>query len=116
LHVPQQVKESIDSAIEATQRAVEAQNKAAPSTAEAQQRIAEANGIAQSTMIRAQADANQLLNSSLTPMLIQYEALQKWNGTLPQVTPIHQCGFATRRRLATTLNENRFFISDLQNR
>jgi hypothetical protein len=27
-----------------------------------------------------------LLNASLTPMLIQYEALQKWNGTLPEVT------------------------------
>jgi regulator of protease activity HflC (stomatin/prohibitin superfamily) len=88
LRVPPQVEESINSAIEATQRAVEAQNKVAQSTAEAQQRIAEANGIAQSTMIKAkaQADANQLLNSSLTPMLIQYEALQKWNGTLPQVT------------------------------
>jgi regulator of protease activity HflC (stomatin/prohibitin superfamily) len=88
LRVPPQVEESINSAIEATQRAVEAQNKVAQSTAEAQQRIAEANGIAQSTMIKAkaQADANQLLNASLTPMLIQYEALQKWNGTLPEVT------------------------------
>jgi len=35
---------------------------------------------------KAQADANQLLNSFFTTMLIQYEALQKWNGTLPQVT------------------------------
>lgn len=88
LRVPPQVEESINSAIEATQRAVEAQNKVAQSTAEAQQRIAEANGIAQATMIKAkaQADANQLLNASLTPMLIQYEALQKWNGTLPEVT------------------------------
>jgi regulator of protease activity HflC (stomatin/prohibitin superfamily) len=88
LRVPPQVEESINSAIEATQRAVEAQNKVAQSTAEAQQHIAEANGIAQSVMIKAkaQADANQLLNSSLTPMLIQYEALQKWNGTLPEVT------------------------------
>lgn len=88
LRVPPQVEESINSAIEATQRAVEAQNKVAQSTAEAQQRIAEASGIAQSTMIKAkaQADANQMLNASLTPMLIQYEALQKWNGTLPQVT------------------------------
>jgi len=34
----------------------------------------------------AQADANQILNASLTTNLIQYEALQKWNGVLPQVT------------------------------
>jgi regulator of protease activity HflC (stomatin/prohibitin superfamily) len=88
MRLPPQVEDSINAVIEATQRALEAQNKVAQSTAEAQQRVAEANGIAQSTMIRAkaQADANQLLNSSLTSMLIQYEALQKWNGTLPQVT------------------------------
>ncbi|HVC44191.1 MAG TPA: SPFH domain-containing protein [Candidatus Binataceae bacterium] len=88
MRLPPQVEDSINAVIEATQRALEAQNKVAQSTAEAEQRVAEANGIAQSTMIRAkaQADANQVLNSSLTPMLIQYEALQKWNGTLPQVT------------------------------
>ena len=88
MRMPPQVEESINAVIEATQRAIEAQNKVAQSRAEADQRVAEASGIAQSTMIRAkaQADANQLLNSSLTPMLIQYEALQKWNGTLPQVT------------------------------
>jgi len=86
--MPPQVEDSINAVIEATQRAIEAQNKVAQSRAEADQRVAEATGIAQSTMIRAkaQADANQLLISSLTPMLIQYEALQKWNGTLPQVT------------------------------
>src|SRR5579863_7312189 len=88
MRMPPQVEDSINAVIEATQRAIEAQNKVAQSKAEADQRVAEANGIAQSTMIRAKAqtDANQLLNSSLTPMLIQYEALQKWNGTLPQVT------------------------------
>jgi regulator of protease activity HflC (stomatin/prohibitin superfamily) len=88
LRVPPQVEESINSAIEATQRAVEAQNKVAQSKAEAEQRIAEADGIAQATMIKAkaQADANQLLNSSITPMLLQYDALQKWDGVLPQVT------------------------------
>jgi regulator of protease activity HflC (stomatin/prohibitin superfamily) len=88
MRMPPQVEESINAVIEATQRAIEAENKVAQSKAEAEQRVAEANGIAQSTMIRAkaQSDANQLLNTSLTPMLIQYEALQKWNGTLPQVT------------------------------
>lgn len=88
MRLPPQVEDSINAVIEATQRAIEAQNKVAQSKAEADQRIAEANGIAQATMIKAkaQADANQVLNASITPMLIQYEALQKWNGTLPQVT------------------------------
>jgi hypothetical protein len=35
---------------------------------------------------KAQADANRILNESLTPMLIQYEGLQRWNGTLPLMT------------------------------
>ncbi len=72
----------------ATQRAQEAQNKVAQSRAEAEQRVAEANGIAQSVLIKAkaQADANRILNESLTPMLIQYEGLQRWNGTLPLMT------------------------------
>jgi regulator of protease activity HflC (stomatin/prohibitin superfamily) len=88
MRLPPQVEESINAVIEATQRALEAQNKVAQSKAEADQRVAEANGIAQSTLIRAkaQADANQILNSSLSANLIQYEALQKWNGILPQVT------------------------------
>ncbi|HYL60916.1 MAG TPA: prohibitin family protein [Candidatus Acidoferrales bacterium] len=88
LRVPPQVEESINAAIEATQRAVQAQNKVAQSRAEAEQRVAEANGIAQSIMIKAkaQSDANNLLNASLSPMLIQYEALQKWNGIMPEVT------------------------------
>jgi len=88
MRLPPQVEDSINAVIEATQRALEAQNKVAQSKAEAEQRVAEANGIAQSTLIKAkaQADANQILNSSLTANLIQYEALQKWNGVLPQVT------------------------------
>ena len=88
MRMPPQVEDSINAVIEATQRAIEAQNKVAQSRAEADQRIAEANGIAQSTVIKAkaQADANQILNASLTTNLIQYEALQKWNGVLPQVT------------------------------
>jgi regulator of protease activity HflC (stomatin/prohibitin superfamily) len=88
MRLPEQVEDSINAVIEATQRALEAQNKVAQSKAEAEQRVAEANGIAQSTLIKAkaQADANQILNSSLTANLIQYEALQRWNGVLPQVT------------------------------
>jgi len=34
----------------------------------------------------AQATANERLTRSLTPQLVQYEALQKWDGKLPQMT------------------------------
>ena len=31
----------------------------------------------------AQAKANQLLNASLTPTLVNYKAIEKWDGKLP---------------------------------
>jgi regulator of protease activity HflC (stomatin/prohibitin superfamily) len=103
--LPEQVEASINSVIEATQRAQEAQNKVAQSRAEAEQRVAEANGIAESVLIKAkaQADANRILNESLTPMLIQYEGLQRWNGTLPLMTgggaiPMVQLPFNVTKR------------------
>jgi regulator of protease activity HflC (stomatin/prohibitin superfamily) len=47
--------------------------------AEARQRAAEAQGNADKLRIEAQgqADANRLINESLTPLLIQFQALQK---------------------------------------
>ena len=46
---------------------------------------AQAEGEAQATRIRAQAqsEANGLLAQSLTPELIRYQQLQRWDGRLP---------------------------------
>src|SRR6266576_2322276 len=51
-------------------------------------KVAEAEGDAQATLVKAkaQAEANKLLQESLTPLLIQNKAIDKWNGTLPQFT------------------------------
>jgi prohibitin 2 len=56
--------------------------------AEARQKVAEADGEAKkiTTIAEAQASANERLTKSLTPQLVQYEALQKWDGHMPQVT------------------------------
>lgn len=35
---------------------------------------------------QAQADANKLLEKSLTSKVIAYEQIQKWNGIMPKVT------------------------------
>jgi len=35
---------------------------------------------------KAQAEANRLLQETLTPLLIQGKAIERWNGTLPQFT------------------------------
>lgn len=82
------VAASINSVIQAAQRAQEAQNKVAQVEAEARQKVAEAEGEAQkiTTLAEAQATANERLTRSLTPQLVQYGALQKWDGKLPQMT------------------------------
>jgi regulator of protease activity HflC (stomatin/prohibitin superfamily) len=88
LRVDQSVQDAINRVIQAAQDALAAQNKVVQAKAEADQVIATAQGAAQATLInaKAQADANQLLNASLTPTLVQWQAIQKWNGNMPTVT------------------------------
>ena len=47
---------------------------------------AEAQAKAILTEAQARADANKLLNDSLTDKVIAYEQIQKWNGVMPKVT------------------------------
>lgn len=84
----QNVVNSINQVIQAQQDAQRAQNKVAQVEAEARQKVAEAEGEAKkiTTIAEAQAAANERLTRSLTPQLVQYEALQKWDGHMPQVT------------------------------
>jgi regulator of protease activity HflC (stomatin/prohibitin superfamily) len=55
---------------------------------EAQQKIATAKGEAESILVVAQgqAKANDALSRSITPILVQYKSVEKWNGILPQVS------------------------------
>jgi regulator of protease activity HflC (stomatin/prohibitin superfamily) len=66
-----------------TQRQVLAQREI-----EAQQKVATAKGEAESIQVVAQgqAKANELLSRSISPILVEYKSIEKWNGTLPQVT------------------------------
>ena len=66
-----------------TQRQVLAQREI-----EAQQKVATAKGEAESIQVVAQgqAKANDLLSRSISPILVQYKTIEKWNGILPQVT------------------------------
>ena len=63
----------------ATQDALREQEKIIQRKAEADQAVATARGEAESTKIRAQgqADANRLIGASLTPEVIQFQAVQK---------------------------------------
>jgi regulator of protease activity HflC (stomatin/prohibitin superfamily) len=53
--------------------------------AEAKKTVAKAEGDAKSILLKAEAESQalKLKNSSLTSMLVQYEAIQKWDGKLP---------------------------------
>lgn len=83
---------SIQAGIEAKnlsiQAAIQAENELRSSTAEAAKVVATAKGTAEAevTVARGQAEANRLLSQSLTPTLVEYKKLEKWNGALPQVS------------------------------
>ncbi len=66
-----------------TQRQVLAQREI-----EAQQKVATAKGEAESIQVVAlgQARANDALARSISPILVQYKSIEKWNGILPQVS------------------------------
>jgi regulator of protease activity HflC (stomatin/prohibitin superfamily) len=66
-----------------TQRQVLAQREI-----EAQQKVATAKGEAESIQVVAQgqAKANDALSRSISPILVQYKSIEKWNGVLPGVT------------------------------
>ncbi len=55
---------------------------------EAQQKVATAKGEAESILVVAQgqAKANDALARSISPILVQYKSVEKWNGILPQVS------------------------------
>jgi len=55
---------------------------------EAQQKVATAKGEAESIQVVAQgqAKANDALSRSITPILVQYKSIERWNGILPQVS------------------------------
>jgi regulator of protease activity HflC (stomatin/prohibitin superfamily) len=66
-----------------TQRQVLAQREI-----EAQQKVATAKGEAESILVVAQgqAKANDALSRSISPILVQYKTIERWNGILPQVS------------------------------
>jgi regulator of protease activity HflC (stomatin/prohibitin superfamily) len=55
---------------------------------EAQQKVATAKGDAEAIFVVAQeqAKANEILAQSLTPILVSYKSIERWNGILPQVS------------------------------
>jgi regulator of protease activity HflC (stomatin/prohibitin superfamily) len=87
-HLPDIIEKQLQQKMAAQQQAQQADYELQRQQTLAKAKVAEAEGDAQSTLVkaRAQAEANKLLQEALTPLLIQNKAIERWNGTLPQFT------------------------------
>ena len=83
---PTSVTDAINAKNVMQQQALTAQNQLAEQSFKAQSDSIRAAGEAKAIRARAeaQADANRRLAESITPTLVEYERVKKWNGQLPQ--------------------------------
>lgn len=99
LRLPDNVVAAINRAIEATQSAIQSENRVRQTRAEADQAITAARGEAEAARqrargeadallirARAEAQANEIVRLSMTPEVLQYRVQQRWDGRLPVVT------------------------------
>lgn len=92
-NIIEQKQQTAASVLKVQQMTAEANQKVAVAEGEARSKTAVAEGEAKAILVKAeaQAKANSVLASSLTPVLVQYAAVEKWNGHLSQFsgsTPI----------------------------
>ncbi len=82
---PETFKAAIEAKNNAVQAALRAENEVKTAEAQAKIKVATAEGNAQAllTSAKAEAEANRLKQATLTPLLIQLEYVQKWDGKLP---------------------------------
>lgn len=71
---PEEVEKAIVAKIQATQEAMQRENEVAKARADAEIKVLNAT---------AEAKAIQMKNVSISEIMVQYEAVQKWNGVLP---------------------------------
>jgi len=82
---PETFKKSIEAKNNAVQAALRAENEVKTAEAQAKIKVATAEGNAQAliTSAKAEAEANRMKQQTLTPLLIQLEYVNKWDGKLP---------------------------------
>jgi regulator of protease activity HflC (stomatin/prohibitin superfamily) len=83
---PETFKKAIEAKNNAVQSALRAENEVKTAEAQAKIKVATAEGNAQAmlTSAKAEAEANRLKQTTLTPLLLQLEWVNKWNGKLPE--------------------------------
>ncbi len=87
-HLPPSLETQMQQKMAAQQEAQQAEYELQKQEMLAKAAVAKAEGEGQAILARAkmETEANKLLQSTLTPSIIQNKAIEKWNGTLPQVT------------------------------
>lgn len=89
MSLPNQVVTGINAKIAATQMAERRHNEVAQTEAEAQKEVAKAEGDAKARLVNAEAEAKALALRGQAlkdnPGLIQLNAIEKWDGHLPNV-------------------------------
>ncbi len=85
VRLPATIEKAINLKIQAVQEAMRTENEKQRVIAEASKSIEEARGFAEAMRIRAEAEAraNEAVTKTLTPMLIQKQFVEKWDGKLP---------------------------------
>lgn len=85
--VPEAVVQAINAKVAMIQESQKAEAQVRKTEAEAKQRVAQAQGEAEAKKLTADAEAyfNKTVAASITPEYVQYRALEKWNGELPQM-------------------------------
>ncbi len=85
VRMPPSLEEAVNSKIKAVQDAIRAENEKQRTIAEAQKKIEEAKGEAEALRIRSESEsnANKLMNTTLSPTIIQKMYIEKWDGKLP---------------------------------
>lgn len=85
---PAAVAAAITAGAEATATATKIQNELAQTEAQAKKQIAQAEGAAKARLAQAEAEAtsNRKIAESISPTLVEYMKVQKWDGKLPTVS------------------------------
>lgn len=83
---PETFKKAIEAKNNAVQQSLMTENLVKTAEAQARIKIATAEGNAQAllTSAKAEAESNRLRQQTITPMLLQQMAIEKWDGSLPQ--------------------------------
>ena len=88
IDAPDELQKMINEKNKAVQASLKAENEVKKAEADAKIAVARAEGEAKSMKIKADAEAyyNRTISASLSPMIVQEDWIEKWDGHLPQVS------------------------------